>query len=113
MAEARKCDRCKELYELSIEDQSRRDWPVDTKGAVARLFLRTSTDDRGDWYDLCPKCVESLKEWLEQPKLVKEIENEIYSQCCVPKELLTGPPIYKGAVDFADSMSDPYEDGGL
>lgn len=102
MAEARKCDRCHEFYELSKEDQSRRDWPADAKGTVARLFLRTSTDDRGEWYDLCPKCVDSLKGWLENHKI-----------SCVPKELLTGPPIYKGAVDFADSMSDPYEDGGL
>jgi hypothetical protein len=70
------------------------------KGAIARLYLRPSTTGIGDWFDLCPKCVKSLQEWLEYPKLSKEIENKIYSQCCVPKGLVTG-------------MSDPFEEGGL
>lgn len=82
--EARKCDRCNEFYDLSKEDQERKDWPADIKGAIARLYLRPGSDEKGEWYDLCPKCVKSLQEWLEHPKLAKEIENKIYSQCCVP-----------------------------
>ncbi len=70
--EARKCDRCKEFYDLSKEDRERRDWPVDIKGAIARLYLRSGSDEKGDWYDLCPKCVKSLQEWLENKMEVSD-----------------------------------------
>lgn len=95
--EARKCDRCKEFYDLSKEDRERRDWPVDIKGAIARLYLRSGSDEKGDWYDLCPKCVKSLQEWLENHgplyKFLDKVENEE-----ARKE---------------HYISDPFEEGGL
>ena len=139
--EARKCDRCGEFYELSKEDQERKGWPVDTKGAIARLYLRPGTDNSGEWYDLCPECVKSLQEWLgiHDPsyKFLDKTETCPVNHCrgCNRLSWGNGPdnPYYEChkyntkvkffskqlndliPEDFKkdNSVGDPYEDGGL
>lgn len=71
MAEARKCDRCNRFYELSEEDQKNRDYSYYMKGPYVKIMLFDRYGEREDstrWYDLCPKCVELLNKWLENPK---------------------------------------------
>lgn len=85
MSEARKCDRCHGFYELPKEDQKNRDYPYYMKGAYVKIMLFDRYGEREEstrWYDLCPKCVESLDKWLENPDnydpydLVKNINEE-------------------------------------
>ena len=85
MAEARKCDRCHGFYELSAEDQKNRDYPYDLKGSYIKILVLDRYGEREEstrWYDLCPKCMELLDKWLENPDgydlhdLVKIVDEE-------------------------------------
>lgn len=84
MSEARKCDRCKDFYEIPKEQQNK-NAIYDLKGAYAKLLF--CDNNRGypetvRWYDLCPNCVKLLDKWLDNPDnydphdLVKNI-NEV------------------------------------
>ena len=62
MAQARKCDRCGQLYEpkgVTIKD---------IKGKVNAIKLIDKDFDETYWtrgcLDLCPKCLEELDKWL-------------------------------------------------
>lgn len=69
MSEARKCDRCHGFYEIPNEQQDKLK-PYDVKGAYAKLLFCDNNRDYPEtvrWYDLCPKCVELLDKWLENP----------------------------------------------
>ena len=71
--EARKCDRCKEYYDLTKEEQKERNLPTDLKGQYVKIYMRGSlNEDRGNWYDLCPKCFNKLKKWLKGDALCKK-----------------------------------------
>lgn len=74
--EARKCDRCKEYYDLTKEEQKERDLPVDLKGQYVQIYFRGSLGkDRGNWYDLCPKCFKKLEKWLGGDNTICEKRN--------------------------------------
>lgn len=69
MSEARKCDRCHGFYEIPEEQQDKLK-PYDLKGAYAKILLCDNNRNYPEtvrWYDLCPKCVELLDKWLENP----------------------------------------------
>lgn len=84
MSEARKCDRCHGFYEIPEEQQDKLK-PYDLKGAYAKLLFCDNNRDYPEtvrWYDLCPKCVELLNKWLENPdnydpyNLIKNVDEE-------------------------------------
>lgn len=84
MSEARKCDRCKDFYEIPNEQQDKLK-PYDLKGAYAKLLICDNNREYPEtvrWYDLCPKCVELLNKWLENPDnydphdLIKNVDEE-------------------------------------
>ena len=94
MAEARKCDRCHGFYELSAEDQKNHDYPYDMKGSYIKILVLDRYGERENstrWYDLCPKCMELLDKWLENPdnieilkkydtrNLAKDLDDAIYA----------------------------------
>lgn len=62
MASAKKCDRCGAFYQK--DDFSKND--------KRRLDLSRFNGFTWDGIDLCPECLHSLKEWLENP--IKERE---------------------------------------
>ena len=57
---AKKCDRCKKLYEDYRDKGNRRN----AIKVVYRDFNGTIYDD--DPCDLCPACMESFKKWLKE-----------------------------------------------
>ena len=84
MSEARKCDRCHGFYEIPNEQQDKLK-PYDVKGAYAKLLFCDNDREYPEtvrWYDLCPKCVELLNKWLENPDnydphdLIKNVDEE-------------------------------------
>lgn len=56
MAEARKCDRCHEFYEINPFVHN-----------YMTIGVRTIIGTNGKSYDLCPNCVELLDKWLKNP----------------------------------------------
>lgn len=69
MSEARKCDRCKDFYDIAEEQQDKLK-PYDLKGAYAKLLFCDNNREYPEtvrWFDLCPNCVELLDKWLENP----------------------------------------------
>lgn len=114
MAEARKCDRCHEYFELSEEDQKNREHPYYMKGTYVKIMLfgrYGEVKDSVRFYDLCPNCMGLLDKWLENPDnieilkkydtrdLAKDLDDAIYAL----------PSSYREDV----KLSDPYEEGGL
>lgn len=84
MSEARKCDRCHEFYEIPNEQQDKLK-PYELKGAYAKLLFCDNNREYPEtvrWYDLCPKCVELLDKWFENPDnydphdLIKNVDEE-------------------------------------
>lgn len=69
MSEARKCDRCHGYFELSAEEQKKRDLPYYLKGTYVKIMLVGPIEDSPRFYDLCPNCVELLDKWLENPDI--------------------------------------------
>ena len=70
MSEARKCDRCHGYFELSEEEQKDRRLPYDMKGTYVKIMLfgrYGEVENSVRRFDLCPKCVELLDKWLENP----------------------------------------------
>lgn len=61
MSNAFKCDRCKEFFEKSTK-QPEIDCLVVGHKSISQLIDHTTV-----WYDICPKCVEELTEWLKKP----------------------------------------------
>lgn len=71
MAEARKCDRCHGFYDI-VEEQQDRETPYEFKGDYVNLHLWVARngirkDVMSQWYDLCPKCMMVLENWLANP----------------------------------------------
>ena len=69
MAEARKCDRCKDFYDIAEEQQDKQA-PYEFKGDYVNLHLWVARngirkDVTSQWYDLCPKCMMELECWLK------------------------------------------------
>ena len=81
--EAKKCDRCGELYEMPGADEcegaevrfkfikvTNAEEKSETKIAKEQtrpIYIhKTSLCDRSSGVDLCPKCRESLKKWFEE-----------------------------------------------
>lgn len=62
MSGAFKCDRCEDFFEKPTKYNSKIDCLVIGHKAVSQLVDHTTV-----WYDLCPKCVEELTEWLKKP----------------------------------------------
>lgn len=71
MADAKKCDRCGALYELSDGD----DVPSYCGRKIRKLAICNGTFDRGliTDYDLCPSCAKATMSFLFYKK---EEENE-------------------------------------
>lgn len=72
MSEARRCDRCRGFFDLSEYDQKNRNLPYDMKGAYIKIMLFDRYGEKENsvrWYDLCPKCVEVLNQWLNEVKI--------------------------------------------
>lgn len=68
MSEARKCDRCKDFYDIAEEQQDKQA-PYEFKGDYVNLHLWVARngirkDVMSQWYDLCPKCMMELECWL-------------------------------------------------
>ena len=57
MGNAKKCDRCGNLFEVPKKKQEYR---------IMKISL-TSADRHSQTLDLCSECRESLKKWFEQP----------------------------------------------
>lgn len=82
MSEARKCDRCKDFYDIA-EGQQDRDTPYEFKGDYVNLHLWVARngvqrDLESRWYDLCPKCMTELECWLKNNEFptICEPDNE-------------------------------------
>lgn len=62
MADAKKCDRCGELYELSDKD----DVPTCCGRKVRKVAICSGTFDMGliADYDLCPSCAKAAMSFL-------------------------------------------------
>lgn len=59
---ARKCDRCGRLYEAKSAniDGERAD------AIAALMFYKEGSRWHEEKYDICPNCLEKLKNWLEK-----------------------------------------------
>lgn len=57
---AKKCDRCKKLYEDYRDEE--------TGSNAIRLVRRKSGESLlgNEFFDLCPACMESFKNWLKE-----------------------------------------------
>lgn len=82
MSEARKCDRCKDFYDIAEEQQDKAA-PYEFKGDYINLHLWVARngirkDKMSQWYDLCPKCMNELEHWLK---------NNEFPTICDPEEV--------------------------
>lgn len=57
---AKKCDRCKKLYEDYRDEE--------TGSNAIRLMRRKAGESllMNEFFDLCPACMESFKNWLKE-----------------------------------------------
>lgn len=119
MSEARKCDRCKDFYEIP-KGQQNKNAIYDLKGAYAKLLFCDNNRDYPEtvrWYDLCPKCVELLDKWLENPDSWTPDNCLMY----IGDDDERVNNLYKEAEEISSNagdtkepkLSDPYEEGGL
>ena len=139
MSEARKCDRCKDFYDIAEEQQDKQA-PYEFKGDYVNLHLWVARngirkDVTSQWYDLCPKCMMELECWLnnnefptncelEETKEVEELEDPC-DDCSIDIGQRNCIQCRYGYISVEDrkkryaevkkesKLSDPYEEGGL
>ena len=63
---AKKCDRCKKLYEYYMGKYERIEKRVNTT-AVYHRYADGSSDKMVESFDLCPCCMEDLVKYLTDP----------------------------------------------
>ena len=85
MAEARKCDRCKDFYDIAEEQQDKQA-PYEFKGDYVNLHLWVARngirkDVTSQWYDLCPKCMMELECWLKNNEFPTVCESDKDANC--------------------------------
>lgn len=72
MANARKCDRCGELYENYDRSTA--------KGKGNSIMVTNVDSDRSYWpkplLDLCPECMDEFEAWLRDTKVKKKAASD-------------------------------------
>lgn len=60
MADAKKCDRCGGYYDVAIKDDE-----------IIRIRTLNRMGNSIKGYDVCPKCVKSFTNWIEEGRIVE------------------------------------------